>query len=441
MKKRLLVLSVDAMVCEDIDYLSTKPNFQKYFGRASRAEGIRTIYPSVTYPAHVSILTGCYPDKHGVYSNCAFTTKDKNDTWQWFHDAVKADDVITAAKRAGYSTAAVSWPVTGCHKDVDYLIDEYWMPLPGDTLLESYRRAGSSDVVLEIIDHRKNLLHPDYEKGGRKILMSEPYIDNFIIACSCDIIRRFTPEVFFVHIGNMDGIRHKTGVFSPQIPVELDRVDAYLGQLMEALESKGLLEETNLVLLSDHGQMDLVRTVKPNVYLADGGFLTVGSDGKPTDDWQAYSFSNAMSALVYLRDPTDRDLHDRVYAYLDGLAREGVYGFDKVYTREEVRERDHLDGDFSFILETDGYTSFSDSCTRPILQPLDVNDYRFGHASHGYYPDKGPQAVFVAAGPDFREGVNVGRREIVDEAPTLARLLGVDLPGADGAVIDGLLKE
>ena len=86
------------MISEDIEYLRTKPNFKKYLDGGSQVRTIRTIYPSVTYPAHVSMMTGCYPEKTGVCSNFAFTTNSKEDTWLWFHENVKCGDIFTAAK-------------------------------------------------------------------------------------------------------------------------------------------------------------------------------------------------------------------------------------------------------------------------------------------------------------------------------------------------------
>ena len=82
MKKRILVFSADAMVCEDVDALRQLPNFQKYLaGGCEVTGGMRTIYPSVTYPAHVSMVTGCYVGKHGVTSNFNFTTTNKDTQW------------------------------------------------------------------------------------------------------------------------------------------------------------------------------------------------------------------------------------------------------------------------------------------------------------------------------------------------------------------------
>ena len=66
-KKRLFVYSVDALVQEDLEHLRKCPNFSRFLEHVSGCESIETIYPSVTYPVHVSIQTGCYPDRSGVF--------------------------------------------------------------------------------------------------------------------------------------------------------------------------------------------------------------------------------------------------------------------------------------------------------------------------------------------------------------------------------------
>ena len=114
-----------------------------------------------------------------------------------------------------------------------------------------------------------------------------------------------------VHDGIIDGTRHKYGVFNTEVTKALDFVDEQIGQLAGALESAGVLEETNLVLLSDHGQRDFVRILKPNVFLADRGLLRVDASGRVLD-WKAYSISNAMSSMVYLKDPEDPALFREV---------------------------------------------------------------------------------------------------------------------------------
>jgi hypothetical protein len=76
----------------------------------------------------------------------------------------------------------------------------------------------------------------------------------------------------------------------------------------------------------------------------------------------------------------------------------------------------------------------------PYASSFDITDYRYGHATHGHLPDKGPQPVFLAQGPSFRENAVVDRRPIVDETATFAKILGLDMPGIDGVPVDELLK-
>ena len=123
---------MDAMVTEDLDYLREKPNFLKLFSHSASVGQVCTIYPSLTYPSHTSVITGCRPGKHGVIDNNAVKTKgDPDGDWFIHADKIRTDDIFKAAKRKGLTTAAVFWPVTGDHPDIDYLIDECfdrWMP-------------------------------------------------------------------------------------------------------------------------------------------------------------------------------------------------------------------------------------------------------------------------------------------------------------------------
>lgn len=192
------------------------------------------------------------------------------------------------------------------------------------------------------------------------------------------------------------------------------------------------------MMMGDHGQMDLSRVIKPNVFFADAGLIQVDENGN-LRDWTAFCCSNAMSAMVYLKDPANVQDYAKTYAVLQKMAAEGIYGFTTVYTKDETKAMG-LDGDFSFVLETDGYTSFSTDWNRPAVRPFDRNDFRYGHATHGYLPEKGPQPTFMAVGPSFRENVWLDSAAMIDEAPTFAALLGVPLPAADGKVLQELLR-
>lgn len=205
------------------------------------------------------------------------------------------------------------------------------------------------------------------------------------------------------------------------------------------MEEAGVLEETDLFLVSDHGQMSVSRNIGLNVLLCENGFIRLDENGMIAD-WDAYCLSNGMSALIFLKDPQDAALYARVYDFLKKLQAEGVYGFSRIYTEEEARKEERFGGGFSFVLETDGYTAFGDYYKRPLVRELTNSDYRFGTATHGYLPGKGPQPMILAKGPDIREGALVDGSHIVNEAPTYAKILGVELPEADGEAIEGILN-
>jgi predicted AlkP superfamily pyrophosphatase or phosphodiesterase len=429
MKKRLFVFSADALVGEDLVYLKTLRNFKRYLAGGSEIQTVRTIYPTVTYPAHVSMTTGTYPDTHGITGNLEFIPGNLAPPWLWFHDAVKVRDIFDAAKEGGYSTAAVFWPVTGRHPSIDYLIDEYWTQGAGDSMEAAFTRSGSSPEMMKIIArHFYNMVEREH-----------PSLDYFIVNCTCDIIRQHKPEFMMIHPANIDSARHHYGVFNEKIDTALEQTDRWIGQIMDALEDAGLREETNFFLVSDHGQMEIKRTININVILADHGLIRCNGSGNIAG-WDAYSLSNGMSALVYLKDPGNQKLYRETHTLLRNLCEEGIYGISRVYTESEAREKERLGGDFSFVLETDGYTSFGDDWKRPLVKKIDFSDYRYGRATHGYLPGKGPQPILVAKGPHVREGVVLEKGNIIDEAPTYAKLLGVELPGAEGKAIDEILK-
>lgn len=426
MKNKLIVISADAMVDEDLAYMATKPNFSALMKRASVVKHVRTIYPTVTYPAHTSMMSGAYPEKHGVISNEELTVGAPSQPWCWFNRSSKVKDIFHAAKAAGYTTAGVFWPVTGCHPAIDYLIDEYWPQFEGDTLEDAFRRAGSTQDVIEHIirPNIKNAqmqIHPDADEMGFRFAVS--------------MIRTYQPDLLMFHPANIDGMRHKYGLFNEHVTSALDDTDRWLGEIVQATKDVGVYDQTNFILMSDHGQMNIQRVIHLNVILADHGLIRVDENGNVVS-WDAYMHSAGMSNYVFLKPGADDGLREKVYNLLLHLKAEGIYGISEVFTRDEIAKKEHLSGDFAFVLETDGYTSFGQRVVRPLVSTFDSTDYRYGHATHGYLPDKGPQPVFIAAGPAIRPGVEIERRPIVDMPCTMARILGVDLPDADGTAIE-----
>lgn len=435
MAKHLVVASIDAMVFEDLEYCKTLPNFSKIMDGASVIERNMTIYPSVTHAVHATLITGNPPGVTGAINNSIFNPDCVTENyWYNFMYQMGCETIFHAAKRAGLTTASASWPMTSNGDSViDYLVP---CALNDDFVgfeenpLDAYRNLGAQECVMPIIEEAVARF------GWQN---RHPEVEEFQAYCCVEIIKRFKPNLLLTHPSFVDNQRHLGGVFGEKVNYSLRETDRWLGMMLDALEEAGIAEETDFVFLSDHGQINITRTISPNVYLVDKGYITLDGDGNITD-WKAYSKSTGASAHVYLKDKEDKALYSDVYALLSEMAKEGIYGFERVYTADEMREKYMLYGDFSFVLETDGYTSFGEWTSRPSVRGFDLSDYRFGRGTHGHEPWKGPQPPFVAKGPSFKSGVVIPEGNVLNHAPTLAAALGLELPESMGKPVSEILK-
>ena len=426
---------MDAMVCEDLDYLAGKPNFSRIFKDSARAGSMETIFPSITYPAHVSMMTGCRPGKTGIYTNYHLKVNppkgDKD--WHLLSSEILVEDFFAAAKRAGRTTASVYWPVTGNNPNVDWDINELFF-YQNEDRETTFREYGANDEAIAVV---KENLHrwPDRSPAQKNNPFAASF-GNFINGCVCSLIRRDQPDFLIAHNCLLDSTRHRNGVFHPLVTKALDRTDEWLGEIADAMEEAGVFADTDFILVSDHGQRNKVRGIRPNVLLERGGFLKTDAAGMITE-WRARAIGNGMSAYIVLKDPSDAKA---VFDYLQKLADDGVWGFNKVYTAEEIREKYGCYGEFDFAINTDGYTSFTGLAEEPVVSAYDQSDYRKSKAAHGGMPEDGAQPVFIARGPSFKPGAFIERAQVIDEAPTIARIMGQTMPQAEGRVLTELLR-
>lgn len=105
-EKHLIVMSVDAMVFEDLEYLGTLPHFRQLLQEGSRIERVRSIYPSLTHPVHATLLTGCFPEHTGICNNVR--PEPGNPNAPWYNDLadIQVETIFHAAKAARPCAAA-----------------------------------------------------------------------------------------------------------------------------------------------------------------------------------------------------------------------------------------------------------------------------------------------------------------------------------------------
>ena len=94
MKKKALVISIDSLEDGDLSLLLEYPNFREVLLDYSVSRDVECIYPSYTYPSHGSIITGCYPDRHGIYHNEPFDPERDKTEWFWWERDLKCKTML-----------------------------------------------------------------------------------------------------------------------------------------------------------------------------------------------------------------------------------------------------------------------------------------------------------------------------------------------------------
>ena len=426
----LLVISFDCLSSLDFPIIEKLPNFKKLLEQASYCRNVETIYPSVTYPCHATIVTGKFPRNHGIVNNTFIQPGRLSPDWYWHRRHVKSTTLYDEAKKAGMKTAALLWPVTA-KANIDYNMPEIFANRPWQHQILVSLFNGSPLYQLEM--NRKF--------GHLRNGLNQPELDDFVLESTVETIKTKMPNLMLVHFVDLDSQRHYHGFSSDEAMAALRRHDERLGRIMNALQESGILEKTTIVALGDHSALDESKAVKPNVLFRKNGLISVNEKGKVID-WKAYCKSCDGSAYIYLKDKNDTKTHEQVKALLAELSKNEDNGIERILSSSEA-EAKGADDKAAFMIEARLGYYFKEQLEGEYIdeiEEVDVREKRYTFASHGYSPEKeNYTTVLIAAGKGIQPRIEIPAMHLVDEGPTFARLLGLDLGETDGRVVDELL--
>ncbi|MFS0820168.1 alkaline phosphatase family protein [Bacillus sp. 1P02SD] len=428
----LLVISFDCLSSLDFPIIEKLPNFKKLLEHASYCRNVETIYPSVTYPCHATIVTGKFPRNHGIVNNTFLQPGRVSPDWYWHRRHVKSTTLYDEAKKAGMKTAALLWPVTA-KANIDYNMPEIFANRPWQNQIFVSLFNGSPLYQLEM--NRKF--------GHLRNGLNQPELDDFVLESTVETIKTKQPNLMLVHFVDLDSQRHYHGFSSDEAMAALLRHDERLGRIINALEETGIYDKTTIIALGDHSALDESKAVKPNVLLKKAGLITVNHEGKVLD-WKAYCKSCDGSAYIYLKDKNDTKTQEQVRALLTELRENEENGIERILSTSEAKEKG-ADDNATFMIEARLGYYFKENLEGEYIDEIkaeDVREKRYTYASHGYSPEKeNYTTVLIASGKGIRPNIEIPDMHLVDEGPTFARLLGLDLGKTDGHVIEELLSD
>lgn len=423
---RLVVLSVDGMSVADVPVARTLPGFGRVLAGAwGSAEAI---YPTVTYPNHTSQITGRFAAGHGIYANEPVQPGVRRPDWFWDARAITGPTLFDLAAEQGLVSAAVCWPVTGWSTSIDIAVPEIWDPDGLPQTLDVLRDA-SSDRGRAYVDRHSWRLGWD---GG-------PRFGRFAVDVAVDMIRREAPDLLFVHLADVDSARHATGRFSHEVREAFQAVDRGISEILAALDESGLTGSTDVAIVSDHGHVEVGRCFRPNVLLVEEGLVHLDESGEVAA-WDAWVHGCGLTGQLHMSPRADDVARERVLDLVERWVADPEVPVAAFRPLDDMYEDYGYLGPFLGILEGTSGTNMQNLWEGRVQHSRLDADYGFLLSQHGHLPEQDMQAVFAICGPDIAEGVRFTRCTVPDEAVTFARLLGLELPAADGAVVEEMLR-
>jgi predicted AlkP superfamily pyrophosphatase or phosphodiesterase len=417
----VLMISIDGLRPADVLEAEQRglmiPTLRRLVAHGAYATDVVNVIPTVTYPNHTTLITGVRPDVHGITNNVAFDPLFKNqEGWFWYAQDIKVPTLWDAVHARGGVVASLGWPVSVGAKSIDDNVPEYW-------------RARTDDDIKLLRTLCTPGLVPALEKASGTPLSAigsdtTPLADEAKARFSAALYQLKRPTFFTLHLSSLDHVQHQYGPGSPEAHAALERIDADVAQVIAA----GRKAEPSLVvaIVSDHGFAPLEHEVNLYKPFIDAGLITLGPKSHKPTGWEAEPWGGASTAVVLAR-PDDPVLKAKVKALLEQLAADPTYAIDKVIDAAEI-DRRGIGREASFYIDFKLGHEMGQSFDAATVVPS------LSRGTHGWFNDYPEMhSTFIIEGPALAKKGSLGQIDMRQIAPTLAKVMHVLLPTAQGA--------
>lgn len=346
----------------------------------------RGVLPSLTNVNHISLLTGTYPDRHGLCANFYFDRATGQEVFMDQAAFVREPLLFERIKTLGWTTTLVTAKeklTRLLRRGLDHCVDMASAP---------------ADLVAKV--------------GSAPDIFSMK-INLWVLAMAREAALRFAPALLYV--ATTDYPEHKLPPDHPEMQRYLREADELIGQIVATCD----LGRDLVVLTADHGMNAKPRSASPVRFLAEAG---IRAKGVPLirDGLYAHHRDLGGSLYLYLDDPGQTDKAKGILAAAPGI--------DAVMARSEA-EALHLPAERVGDLICFGQREWA-------LGVWDQGDPVRAEADLRSHGSRHEQTIpIILAGAGIRGGGRITDGCIVDVAPTLCYLLGLDAGRVQGRVL------
>jgi predicted AlkP superfamily pyrophosphatase or phosphodiesterase len=149
-----------------------------------------------------------------------------------------------------------------------------------------------------------------------------PAIDRHIMDAALKVLDAEQPELFFITLVCVNIVGHLYGTASPEIRAAVEETDRQIGRLIDQLEARGWVDDTLIVVASDHGMTDRPHSVDvltnlvetPDVAANVAHYLPGASGGLYLHDTSLGALERALAAVKNIRNVRDAWARDESMA-------------------------------------------------------------------------------------------------------------------------------
>jgi predicted AlkP superfamily pyrophosphatase or phosphodiesterase len=213
----VVMVSLDAFRW-DYDSIYGTPVLDDIADKGVMAVRLIPSFPTKTFPNHYSIVTGLYPDHHGLVNN-SFYAPDLDLVYRIGDRAMVSngafyggEPVWITARKAGLKTASFYW--VGSEAPIMGMQPDFWKPFD-----EEVPFSDRVDTVLAWLS----------------------------------LPERKRPHLVTLYFEEPDAVSHVYGPLSPETGAVVKSLDSLMGELREGISRLPQAKKVNLIVLSDHG--------------------------------------------------------------------------------------------------------------------------------------------------------------------------------------------
>jgi len=370
----VLLISVDGFRWDYFQKAET-PNLDKLIAEGVKAESLKPVFPSKTFPNHYTIVTGLYPEHHGIVSNrmydpnlnAYFSLGDRNavSDGRWYG----GEPLWVTAEKQNVISATYFWP--GSEAEIEGIRPTYWKEYNG--------RTPNSERISQILKW-------------------------------LELLEEKRPRFLTLYFSDTDNAGHRYGPDSPEVVAAIQKIDQNMGELIAGLKARDWFDKINIIITSDHG---MTATSKDRVIFLDN---YISLDDVDVIDW---------SPVLALR-PKEGKLEAVYRALKNANSHLTVYKKEEIPERFHYRDNPRITPIIAIADEGWSITSHDYFSERP---------ERYDGGAHGYDNDlKSMQGIFIARGPAFKSGLKVPTFMNIHIYEMIARILDIKPAPNDGSL-------